>query len=782
MQTHRVKISPKVRKIIIWGSLAGIVALAALFIYCAALFQELEPLMSQNLKSQPSVIYSDYYVLHKGEPYSDSFLTERLKDLRLSFSEAGDGNKTISWPTQNFDYPTVVLPADSPLRLGAGHTVTVETKDDRVDSIKVDGNSVDAVVIDPTPIAQIAGAGHEIRNYARLEEIPTKLLQAIISIEDQRFLEHIGFDIRSLARAVWVNLRSHALSQGGSTITQQLVKNLLGTSQKTLFRKVRELVLAILIEARYSKDTILEKYLNEVYVGQIGSLEIHGVSEAARYLYNKPLDKLSLSEMALIAGIIRGPAYYSPYKYQKRALERKDTVLRKMGELHIITEPELKAALAEVLVFAPPSTVNNKAPYFVDYVKAQIEEELSDRLSAEDLSAQGLRVFTTLDVPLQRRADQAVATTVKDLEARYKIERPLRLESLLVTADHKTGFLRALVGGRSYFETTFNRVLNMKRQVGSTFKPIAYLAAFLKGRDARGIPYSGAYMVDDEPWSYSVKGTRNATWVPHNYEKGYRGHITLREAFENSINIPMARIGVEVGIDHIIETAQKLGIREPLPQVASLSLGSVDLNPIDLLQAYSTFANRGERVALTAIRAVLDENGRVLKQAEPSVTREFDAPVMDVIGDLMQGVVKQGTAKSMATLGYTKTARGKTGTTSFSRDAWFAGFSQGLATVTWTGFDELKTPDSEDDDAVKKFKSPAPLTGAGAALPTWARFYAQAKPSKLEEIEPPLDSSIETRRIDKSTGQLAKPTCPPGLIYNEVFLPNSVPAKECSAH
>lgn len=764
-----------------WIVVIGLAGMAALFFYCASLFRELEPFMSQEQgpRSQPSTIYSDIYVVQKDADFANSFLVERLKDLRLPHEANAE---KVSWKGREFEYPESILASDSPMRVAPGQRVEVTIDDNRIEKIEVEGNEVDAVALEPTPVAQLAGAARDIREYSKLSEIPTKMLEAIIAIEDQRFLEHPGFDLRSLARAFWVNVRSGSLSQGGSTLTQQLVKNLLGTRQKTLFRKARELILAILMEARYSKDTILEKYLNEVYFGQIGSLEVHGVTEAAKYFFNKPIDQLSLAEMALIAGVIRGPAVYSPYKHPKNALARKDTVLKKMEELRIISKEEYKGATVERLVFAPPSLVNNRAPYFVDYVKSQVLDQLGDRISIEDLSAEGLRIFTTLDLTMQRRADQSVASTVRDLEARYKITRPVRLEGILVAADPKSGYVRALVGGRSYSETTFNRVLNMKRQVGSTFKPIAYLAAFLKGTDSSGAPYTGAYMIDDEPWTYKWQNGRKQ-WTPHNYEKGFRGKIPLREAFANSVNIPMAKIGVEVGIDRVIEVAHKLGIREALPNVPSLVLGSVDLEPIELLQAYTTFANRGERVELTTVRLVTDNHGAVLASFVPRVDRQFDPLVIDLLNDMLGSVVREGTAKIMPALGYAKVARGKTGTTSFYRDAWFAGFSEGLVAVTWTGFDELRIPDQNDEEGARKFKPPAQLTGAGAALPTWAKFFNAVKPSTTpsqDALAP--DSALERIKIDRKSGLRARSYCPDEFVYEELFLPNTAPGSDCNIH
>lgn len=764
-----------------WGGAAGLTALAILFVYCYSLFGELEVLMRKNPEDQriqPSVIYSDVFILHKGDIADDSFLTERLKELRINFESTAD---RITWKSRDFAYPESILPANSPFRAAANQVVTVSIKDGRFDQFSIDGKESEGIAVEPIPVAQLTGSSRTIQDYIDWENIPSQISLAITAIEDQRFMEHHGFDPRSLARALWADFRSRAMSQGGSTITQQLVKNLLGSHQKTLFRKVRELVLAILMDARYEKEKILEKYLNVLYFGQIGALEVHGVSEAAKYFYNKSLNQLSLAEIALIAGVIRGPTVYSPYTHLQLALERKNTVLKKMAELGYITNAELKSALAEKLVFARPSLVNNKAPYFVDFVKSQVLDQLSDRVSNDDLSGQGLKIFTTIDLFLQRRADIAVSTTVREIEAKYKIQRPLRLEGILVAAEPKTGFVRALVGGRSYAETTFNRVLNMKRQVGSTFKPIAYLSALRKGTDDKGAPYTGAYLIDDEPWVYHWQNGKRS-WTPHNYEKGYRGRITLREAFANSINIPMAKIGVDVGPERVIDTAHKLGVVSPLAAVPSLVLGSVDLEPLELLQVYSTFANRGTRVELTTVRSVVDRNGAPIAHYESQSSEEFDPKLIDIINDLLQSVVKEGTAKTMPLYGYTKPARGKTGTTSFSRDAWFAGFSQGLVAVTWTGFDELKTPDVDDDEGARKFKSPALLTGAGAALPTWARFFAAAKPSKREDTDMQPDSSLERINIDRATGLRAKRSCPSSNVYEELFLPNTAPSADCNIH
>ncbi|MGE4232388.1 MAG: transglycosylase domain-containing protein [Bacteriovoracia bacterium] len=738
-------------------------------------------MMAQQMEFQPTVVYSDVKRIKKGDLYDNLFLPERLKDLRIAYQTPAPGS--IQWTTRQADYPeSIPQPTVS-----AGAFVKIISTDGMISSIQATENGetkeLEEIILEPTPVAQLSGGNSSIRDYRTLDQIPTKLSEAIIAIEDQRFLEHVGFDPRSLARALWINIKNRTLSQGGSTLTQQLVKNLLGKRQKTLSRKFRELILAILIEFTYSKDAILEKYLNEVYFGQIGSLEVHGVAQAAKYFFNKSIEDLSLAEKALIAGVIRGPGVYSPYRHLDRALERKDLVLKKMAELKLLSQEELNAALAEKLTFAPPAFSINKAPYFTDYVKAFLQDKLKE-FPKEELDSGfdqlGLKIYSTLDLQLQAHAAKAVLQNTKDLEQRYKITPPLRLEGILVAAEPSEGAIVSLVGGRSYGESTFNRVLNMKRQVGSSFKPVAYLAAILKGKDEAGVPYSPAYMIDDMPWTYEYN--EDQSWSPKNYEKEYRGRITLHEAFANSINIPMAKIGIDVGLRGVMDTAYKLGVKTKLFFVPSMTLGSIDLNATELLQVYSTIANRGVRTDLFSVRAVTDQNGRLLYTHTPVSEKVFEPAPMDVLRGLMRNVTTEGTARSIPAWGYKKYSFGKTGTTSFSRDAWFSGYSEGIVAITWIGFDELKIPNEDDEEAVKNFKSPALLTGAGAALPSWIRFMISSFPSKQASPEPEVSSELVKKKIDRKSGLLAKPTCPEDQIFEDWFMPDTWPTEECNLH
>ncbi|MBI3555709.1 MAG: transglycosylase domain-containing protein, partial [Deltaproteobacteria bacterium] len=334
-----------------WSVTLGLISLASLVYYCDfVLLPELKVLMGQAPQSQPTTIFSDVYLLKKGDIYAYTFLTERLKDLHIDYRETPEH---VEWKGRHFDYPGTSVDPEPMTRADAGQVVVVSIKDERIDGITIDSKPAEAVTIEPTPVATLSGSNKSIRNYIDWEHMPSMISMTITAVEDQRFNEHHGFDLRSLARALWIDIKTHSLSQGGSTITQQLVKNLLGTRQKTLFRKMRELILAYLLDRTTEKNVILTKYLNEVYFGQIGALEVHGVSEAAHYFFNKELEQLTLAETALIAGVIRGPAVYSPYKHPKNALARKDVVLRKMAEQDVITKGDLNEALAQKIVFAP---------------------------------------------------------------------------------------------------------------------------------------------------------------------------------------------------------------------------------------------------------------------------------------------------------------------------------------------------------------------------------------------------------------------------------------------
>jgi penicillin-binding protein 1B len=503
-------------------------------------------------------------------------------------------------------------------------------------------------------------------------------MKAIVSIEDQRFLDHSGIDPRGIARSIYVNVRAGGYVQGASTITQQMVRNIYLSRDKTLSRKIKEIIMALMIEYKYSKDTILEKYLNEVYFGQSGSLEIHGVAEAAKFYFGKQLAELSLAEQALLAGIVRGPFYYSPYRHLERAKQRQEIVLKKMLDTGAISQSEFKKAMSEPLRFVKASHIQDRAPYFTDMVKAQLLKDMPE----QSLIGLGYKIFSTVDTYYQQLAEKAVARQIDELEARLDkslakkkgeaVERRI-LQGTFVALDPLNNELLAIVGGRSYEESNYNRALYMRRHVGSLMKPFVFLAGLIHGANPDGTPMNAVTKLQDSPFTYEYD---KQSWSPKNYEGEYLGEVTFRFALAKSLNVPTARLAVQVGLDKVVQAAQAAGIETKLEPLPALSLGAVELTPMEIVQAYSTIANLGKKREIAPLLAVVDEQDKLVAKF---VAREESAlPVAETANllELLRGVFEIGTAKISSQMGFQyPTAAGKTGTTNDYRDSWFVGFT-----------------------------------------------------------------------------------------------------------
>ena len=672
---------------------------------------------------------------------------------------------------------------------------------------------VEDIYLEPELVSTLARGGdthkNEIRTFLKFQEIPSPIWKAIIAIEDQHFLEHKGLDPRGMARAIWVNLKTFSFSQGGSTITQQLVKNLMVRRTKNIFRKINELFLSLLLEAKFDKEQILERYLNEVYLGQIGQLEIHGIAEGAKYFFGKKLADLNLAEAALIAGLIRGPSYYSPYRNKERAFERQRLVLKKMVETGQLAEAEAHVASRLPIRLIPVQTSADKAPYFVDFVKAELmqiyRERWPERSSEDELIQAGLRVFTTLDTTINRAGQKSVQDGLTQLEKNYARDLhqspPRRLlEGALATVDHSTGFIRALIGGRNYSDSNFNRILNMKRQVGSSFKPLIYLTAFQQKRDSHGVPYGPGHLAEDAPWTLKFDRGKQS-WAPRNFERTNRGWVSFRSAILYSINTVAARLGLEVGIPNVIKTAQALGVESPLPEVPSLSLGVAELSPVELLRVYATLANRGQQEELVVIRAIEQPTEQYTEQYNDTTVlfpagqsvRVFDAAPIDLLHDILQDVFAQKNLRSVSRIDFAQAAAGKTGTTSNHRDAWFAGYTPQLTTVVWVGMDHdfdasINSPNHLDRETNIKINSakkmrdkikppPIALTGAKSAFPIWLSFMKSALDGQPPRPFPPSSELVE-RVIDLHTGNLASAGCPSNQTVTEKFMQGFEPLTE----
>ena len=636
--------------------------------------------------------------------------------------------------------------------------VRLQVVDDRIAKVTRAGQDVAAVTLEPEVLASASDRPGEDHKPVRIEETPRVLINAVLAAEDHRFFEHGGLDVRALLRAAWANLRAGRVKEGGSTITQQLVKVRLLSPQRTFFRKLREAWLAALVESRYSKERILEAYLNEIYLGQRGPIAIRGVGSASRAYFGKEVHQLTTPEAALIAAIIRGPNIYSPAVDPDRAREHRNVVLAQMRDLKMITSDEFERARRTPVHVRSLVSAGQSAPYFVDYVRQELEQRF------EGISrVRGVRIATTLDLSLQRFAEVAAVRGLDRLESSltpgYRRDPGRRLQVAVLVVETATGEIRALVGGRDYLASQFNRVTSARRQPGSAFKPIVYLAALRAGDDAPF--FTAASRVEDLPITLESNGE---PWSPRNYDDRYEGIVTVRQALEQSLNSATVRIAQTVGLPNVIETARTLGLQSQLAPVPAMALGAFEVTPLELARAYLPLANGGIRpAAVSGIRtaqfgddevkpAAAEESARVVSQAEAWL-----------LTSLLKGVVTSGTARAVHASGLPDVVAGKTGTTNDGRDAWFVGYSPRLLALVWVGFDSGE---------------PHGMSGAKAALPIWLDFMKQALDA-YPQADFEMPAGISFADIDASNGKRAARACP--VIVREAFLTGTEPPL-CDEH
>ena len=643
--------------------------------------------------------------------------------------------------------------------LSTAQRVRIDVRDDRIVRVTRDGRDIGAASLEPEILASAGDRPGEDHRPVRLRDVPFSLLQAVLAAEDHRFFDHPGVDLRGLLRAAWVNVRSGRVAQGGSTITQQLVKNRLLDPKRTLMRKIDEAWLATLIEWRYSKERILEAYLNEIYLGQRGSIAIRGVSSASRAYFRKEVHQVTVAEAALLAGMIRAPNTYSPSVNPARARERRDVVLARMRELGRLSDADYQAARREPVSVQPVVATTQTAPYFTDHVR----QELEARFGSGALDGRDVRVFTTLDLTLQRLAERAVERGLARLEAQRpqlrRTDETQRLQAALVALDPVTGHVEVMVGGRRYQTSQFNRVTLGHRQPGSAFKPFVYSAALAAPSGGRG--FTPATFLDDSPLTLTVDGV---PWSPRNYEDRYLGRVTVREALQQSLNAATVRLAQDVGLPTIVERARALGIESRLDPVPAMALGAFEVTPLELARAYLPFFNGGQRTAPAhAVRSLQYSSGAVDADDEPQQTVMTPAEAY-LMTSLLEGVVNAGTGASARALGVTGAVAGKTGTTNDGRDAWFVGGTPGLLVAVWVGYDSGE---------------PHGLSGAEGALPIWAEFMRAAIDSVAPRPGFSVPPGVTFVEIDLTNGKTANHFCP--RTGKEVFLAGTEP-EACREH
>jgi penicillin-binding protein 1B len=584
------------------------------------------------------------------------------------------------------------------------------------------------VRLEPARIGGIYPAHKEDRVLVQLQNVPELFRSALMAVEDREFYDHFGIAPLSIGRAMLANIRAGGIVQGGSTLTQQLVKNFFLTRDQTLLRKGNEALMALLLELHYEKDDILETYINEVYVGQAGTRAIHGFGLASQFYFGESIADLESHQIALLVGLVKGPSYYNPRRHPERARSRRDLVLSVMADTGLISEQEASRALGQPLgVSDRVSYSENRYPAYIDLVRRHLARDYRQ----EDLQSEGLRIFTTLNPSIQYAAESAVSDTLKSLDGNS--ERAL--ESAMVVTSRDSGEVLALVGGRDPQFAGFNRAVDAMRPIGSLVKPFVYLTA-LQNPDR----YTLVTPVEDRAFSLVFDDGRR--WEPKNYDGEERGEVPLHRALSNSYNLPTVRVGLDVGVEAVRATLQDFGVSGGISGYPSVLLGSVSMAPVTVAQIYQGLATSGFNTPLRTIRQVTDAGGAALSRYSLKVEQVADAGAVHLIQYAMQETMQEGTGRSAyRTVPEALTLAGKTGTTDGGRDSWFAGFSGDLLAVTWVGRDD---------------NGPTSLSGATGALPVWARFMSRVPQHGFSPVVP---SGVEYHWVNSEQAALTDEGC-----------------------
>jgi penicillin-binding protein 1B len=647
------------------------------------------------------------------------------------------------------------------------------------------GGSLPYATLEPILIGHLSAGGQVRRDRipVGMDHVPEYLVNAVLTIEDRRFYDHNGLDPRRIAGAALANIRAGRIVQGGSTITQQLARSLFLSRKRTLLRKAREAAIAIVLESRYDKDEILAAYFNEVYLGQDGAFGVHGVGSAARHFFGKDVGELDLPESALLAGLIRAPSLYSPFRQPDAAIARRDFVLDRMAEQGVISEQERNEAAERLLALRQPRRTPRGVRYFTDYLTTRLEEDLGE----DAIETGGMAVLTALDLGLQRAAERAVDAGLAQLESRYaELRREAspttgseeaveserseavegqsgpRLQAALVAIDPRTGEILAMVGGRDYGTSQFNRAVQARRQPGSAFKPVVALAALADRSGAPGFTLASVLENDR-----LIVETRQGPWQPVNYDGEFGEPVTLREALELSLNVPFARLGLAVGPEGIVEAARNLGVESSLMPVPSLALGASEVSLLELTRAYGVLAAEGFRADPLPYYGALGPDGSVIRRLEGSGVQAYKPAETYLVTSALRGAVQRGTGRSLRALGFDGDVAAKSGTTNGYRDGWFVGYAPGLAVGVWVGFDDGAS---------------LGLPGARVALPIFARFLLDAvgRSGTLGSqggYEFAFPDGLEIVEVDPETGLRAGPGC---RGEPELFLEGTAPRESCS--
>jgi len=624
------------------------------------------------------------------------------------------------------------------------------------------GAMLDTVQLEPLPLSPLGNG--EVRALTRLElaDISPHVVNAALSTEDQRFYSHWGIDPIGIIRAIAKNVSAGAWVEGGSTITQQLAKNVLLSPKRTLARKFNEVFAALALERHLSKKDILTMYLNEVYFSQEGSIAIHGIQEASKTFFNRDAKNLTISQAALLIGLIKGPSYYSPRRHLDRAISRRDVVLQNMLEQNFISQKEYDAAKREKIVLSQSLFRSRNGAYFM----AHLERELQQNYDLDVDKGAGLQVNTFIDEDFQQCAQDALAEGLAKLEKTYprlKGKEKLALQQALVAIDARTGAILAWVGGRNFQENQFDHVAQAHRQIGSAIKPFLYLTAMDPSLNTYKVA-TPVSILGDEPTAITLLD--KTTWRPSNYDHKFRGDVTLRYALERSLNAPAVYVAQRVGIKNIRTTLGRFNVAKEIPEVPALALGALDTSLLQLTASYGALSQLGTYMEPRIFETVRDAEGQLIATREPISMQVSDPGPVFLVVDILRGVIERGTGTSARSAGFDYPASGKTGTSNESRDAWFVGFTPSIVAGVWTGFDDNRKTG---------------LTGGTASAPTWGKFMKCIQPYLANEdfTAPP---SVRMFTLDSRNRKRFSSDCPPpprSSVIREIFLEGTEPRQEC---
>ena len=765
----RIRFSPG-----FWTSRIGLGILGAAFLLFAAAtgvftyyYIHFGRIIDQRLNGQifqnTSRIYTASRKIFLGEPLRPADVSSYLAAAGYSESDIPgspgrykvDGSVIEIYPSSSSYFST-----DDELRiefLAGGVSKLVSGKQ---------GTLVGSAELEPQLITNLFDSSREKRRVVRFDDLPPDLVHALLAAEDKRFFEHPGFDPFRILGAAWADVRHSGVTQGASTLDMQLARSFFFSTKREWKRKVKETLVALELEQRFSKQQIFELYANEIYLGNRGSFSIRGFGEGAEAYFGKDVRKLSVGECAFLTGIIRAPNRYSlAERHPERAVEARDRVLTQMVEDGYLTAEQGAEARKEKLKFVGSSTSTSAAPYFVDMVK----EHLLEHFSETDLTSQSFRIYTTLDPQLQRAAAEAVEFGAKNVDTllarRYAVWKKkgqpvVQPQIAIVVMDPKTGEILALVGGRNYGESQLNHAV-AHRQPGSVFKPFVYAAAFDNAVDGLQPVVTPVTTIDDEPTTFEFDGKE---YTPNNYGEEFFGPVTVREALIHSLNVATVKVAEMVGYKRVADVAHQMGLASTIQATPAVALGAYEMTPVEVTAGYTIFANNGVRAEPMFLTEVVAADGSELERNSPKLRPALDPRVAYLVTSLMEDVINRGTGATVRARGFTAPAAGKTGT---SRDGWFAGFTSNLVCVVWVGFD-----DNRD----------LGLSGTNAAAPIWAevmkRAIALPEYHLVRPLEPP--AGITEAMVDPQTGELATPACP--NPREEVFVAGTEPTQFCTVH